>query len=332
MQNVKNTQTDLTCMSSRALCIHANELHSSRYLQFQLVILVRTQSQNTSSNKPGTWEGKDPPILSMGYSALELSIKRKTQRNSEEWALPKAQGRSMTRAIKEQLLLNSFLPRRTILAGGAWLTESSAASDQLPAVTSCESLRLKKELGLCSSHHPWRRSLPHQFLVCFSFRPALLHFLKKGDQRQCPETLGWSHISALREGDVESMLLKCLSAPAWLSVPFYASHLEGSERSCLHGPLCGSKGIFSFPCTCITSLLLSSPGSSLSSSLGCSKCLGSWAVNYITGVIEVFKKTHPKTFNGDGCSDPVYRAAPETLAISSTKKMVNWDERMKTSC
>lgn len=64
--------------------------------------------------------------------SLASKEKLETQRNSEEWACPKAQGRSMTRAIKEQLLLNSFLPRRTILAGGAWLTESSAASDQLP--------------------------------------------------------------------------------------------------------------------------------------------------------------------------------------------------------
>lgn len=49
-----------------------------------------------------------------------------------------------------------------------------------------------------------------------------------------------------------------------------------SETSWLHRPLCGSTS--SFPCTYITCLLLVSPSSSLSSSLGCFKCLRRWSV------------------------------------------------------
>lgn len=135
VQTVTKTQISLMCTFSRVLCIHAHQLHSSKHLQSQLPMPVWTQPQNTSNKELETLQGKEPPILPTGCSVLELKSKEKLQRqrNCNDWACLKAQGRSMTWAIKEQLDLNSFLPRRTILAEETWLTKPAAASDLMTA-------------------------------------------------------------------------------------------------------------------------------------------------------------------------------------------------------
>lgn len=288
----------------RPLCIHASQLHDPKSIQSQLFILIWTQSQNSSINELGM----KPPILSTLPWSLESKERPETQGNSKEWTCPEAQRRSMPWAIKEELLLNSFLPWRTILSGGAWLTKSSAASDEMPGrrmhLWIPPGWRWNQGCALATTYEE-EASLT-SFSSVSPFRPTLLHFLKKKVWRQCPESLGWSHFSALREGNIESMLLKCLSAPAWLSTSLYTSHLEVTERSHLHEPPYGCKGIFSFSFICIMPLFLSSLGSSPWPSLGCSKCLGSWAVNYITGLIKFFKITQPKTFNLDGFSPSMW--------------------------
>ena len=102
----------------------------------------------------------------------------------------------MTRAIKEQLLLNSFLPRRTILAGGTWLTESPAASDLMPA----RQMYLWTSSG-CRRNQGWAAATIHEeeaSLTSFTSASPFAPFFKE-DQRQCPERLGWSHLPAQRE-------------------------------------------------------------------------------------------------------------------------------------
>lgn len=204
--------------------------------------------------------------------------------------------------------MNSFLPWRTILPGGACRTKPSAASDLMPGrrMYLCIAPGWRWNQGCALATICEEEASLTTFSSVSPYRPALLHFLKKRGWRQCPECLGWSHFSAPRERNAESMLLKCLSAPAWLSTSPYPSQLEATKRSQLHGPPCGCKSIFSFPCTCIMSLFLSSLGSSPWPSLGCYKRLGSWAVNYTTGLIKFFKKSQPKAFNLDSFSHSMW--------------------------
>lgn len=179
--------------------------------------------------------------------------------------------RKKTWSIKEQLDLNSFLLSRTILAEEAWLTEPAAASDLMTArQTYWVPPGWRRNQGCALS---MKKQPPSSVFPLFPSEASCDPCVKERDQRQSPQSLGWTPLSTDWGNCWEQVaeILVIISVyhfahfvwgvlSSWTSVmvwkyppPREPDIFKPSQ------PPGGSKGIFCFSCTCITFLFLCSP-------------------------------------------------------------------------